>query len=145
MLFDISGMNYYLNVYTKESQWDCPTEPAKPSSGASQVQCSHLLVKHSGSRRPSSWREENITRDKEEAREILLRYKEQIESGEKTLAELASEYSDCSSAKRGGDLGPFQRGCMQKSFEDAAFALNVGEMSDVVDSDSGLHLILRTK
>jgi NIMA-interacting peptidyl-prolyl cis-trans isomerase 1 len=33
---------------------------------------------------------------------------------------------------------------MQKSFEDAAFALNVGEMSEVVDSDSGIHIILRT-
>lgn len=138
-------MNYYLNVYTKESQWDCPTEPAKPSSGPAQVQCSHLLVKHNGSRRPSSWRTENITRSKEEAEEILLGYKSQIDSGEKTLQDLAQEFSDCSSAKRGGDLGPFARGCMQAAFEQAAFALNVGEMSDIVDTDSGLHLILRTK
>ena len=36
-----------------------------------QVQCSHLLVKHAGSRRPSSWREENITRSKEDAIDIL--------------------------------------------------------------------------
>ena len=36
-----------------------------------QVQCSHLLVKHSGSRRPTSWREENITRSKEDAIDIL--------------------------------------------------------------------------
>ena len=36
-----------------------------------QVQCSHLLVKHAGSRRPSSWREETITRSKDEAIEIL--------------------------------------------------------------------------
>lgn len=141
----VSGMSYYLNIYTKESQWDCPTQPAQPSSGPSQVQCSHLLVKHEGSRRPSSWREENITRNKEEAEEILLGYKAQIDSGEKTLAELASQFSDCSSAKRGGDLGPFSRGCMQAPFEQAAFALNVGEMSEVVDTDSGLHLILRTK
>jgi NIMA-interacting peptidyl-prolyl cis-trans isomerase 1 len=35
-------------------------------------------------------------------------------------------------------------GMMQKSFEDAAFALNVGEMSEIVDSDSGIHIILRT-
>lgn len=138
-------MHYYLNVHTKESQWDLPTEPAKPSSGPSQVQCSHLLVKHSGSRRASSWREENITRSKEEARDILLGYKEQIDSGDKTLAELASQFSDCSSAKRGGDLGSFSRGCMQQAFEEVSFALDVGEMSDVVDTDSGLHLILRTK
>jgi peptidyl-prolyl cis-trans isomerase NIMA-interacting 1 len=33
---------------------------------------------------------------------------------------------------------------MQKSFEDAAFALNVGDLSEIVDSDSGIHIILRT-
>lgn len=48
------------------------------------------------------------------------------------------------SGTRGGDLGNFERGMMQKPFEDAAFALNVGQLSDVVDSDSGVHIILRT-
>lgn len=72
----IAGLTYYLNVYTKESQWDVPTEPAKPaagtgSGGPDRVQCSHLLVKHAGSRRPSSWRQENITISKEEAIEKL--------------------------------------------------------------------------
>lgn len=52
--------------------------------------------------------------------------------------------SDCSSAKRGGDLGLFGRGAMQKPFEDAAFALKVGGLSQPVDTDSGVHIILRT-
>lgn len=69
----------------------------------------------------------------------------QILSGEATLAQLAQKYSDCSSAKRGGDLGPFGRGAMQKPFEDATFALNVGELSDIIETDSGLHLIERTQ
>ena len=46
--------------------------------------------------------------------------------------------------QRGGDLGEFGRGQMQKPFEDATFALAVGEMSGVVDTDSGVHVILRT-
>lgn len=139
-----TGMTYYLNIHTKESQWDIPTEPAA-KQGPNEVRCSHLLVKHNKSRRPSSWREENITRSKDEARAILEEYKKQIESGEATLHELAEKFSDCSSAKRGGDLGMFGRGQMQKPFEDASFSLKVGKMSKIIETDSGLHLILRTQ
>ena len=65
-------------------------------------------------------------------------------SGEVGFAELASKESDCGSAKRGGDLGLFGRGQMQKPFEDATFALEVGQLSEPVQSDSGTHLIMRT-
>lgn len=70
-----------------------------------------------------------------------LRHK--IISGESTFADLASTESDCSSAKKGGDLGFFSRGQMQKPFEDASFALQVGEISDIVETDSGVHIIQR--
>lgn len=137
-----NNKEYYLNIYTKESQWDIPTSPAKQKSAT--VQASHLLVKHRDSRRPSSWREENITRTKEQALAMLKGYREQIVSGDKSFAELASEFSDCSSAKRGGDLGPFGPGQMQKPFEDATYGLEVGELSQPVFTDSGVHIILRT-
>lgn len=101
-------------------------------------------MKHSKSRRPSSWREENISRSKDEAIALLKKYRDQIINDDATLEELAKEFSDCSSAKRGGDLGMFKRGSMQKPFEDAAFSLRVGEMSDLVETDSGVHIILRT-
>ncbi|MCL4132506.1 UNVERIFIED_CONTAM: hypothetical protein GTU68_002952, partial [Idotea baltica] len=113
-------------------------------TGPERVQCSHLLVKHAGSRRPSSWREENITKSKEEALKELEGYRDEITSGQASFAELASKVSDCSSAKRGGDLGLFGRGAMQKPFEEAAFALKVGGLSGIVDTDSGVHIILRT-
>ncbi|KAJ8684204.1 hypothetical protein QAD02_019996 [Eretmocerus hayati] len=145
-----TGQHYYLNVYTKESQWDRPEKPANPPATGNgktddpeEVHCSHILVKHSGSRRPSSWREQTITRSKEEALELLKSYREQIVSGEATFGSLAAKYSDCSSAKRNGDLGPFKRGSMQKPFEEAAFALKVGELSQTVDTDSGVHIIYR--
>lgn len=75
----------------------------------------------------------------------IVGYRDQIVSGEKTFEELASQFSDCSSAKRGGDLGPFGRGQMQKPFEDATYALAVGDMSEPVWTDSGVHIIKRTK
>jgi len=138
-----TGQVYFLNQYTKQSQWDKPTTPAQPAP--TQVRGSHLLVKHRDSRRPSSWREENITRSKEEALEILKGYISQIKNKEASFEELASKYSDCSSAKKGGDLGMFGPGQMQKPFEDATFALQVGEQSEPVITDSGVHIILRTK
>lgn len=107
------------------------------------VRCRHLLVKHTGSRRPSSWKTPTITRSKAEAIAILEGHREAILRGEVSFEERASLESDCSSAKRGGDLGEFARGQMQRKFEDAAFELDVGDISDVVDTDSGVHIIQR--
>ena len=109
----------------------------------STVRCRHLLVKHSGSRRPSSWKTERITRSKEEALAQLARFRESIINGETTFEDLARVESDCGSARDGGDLGHFPRGRMQKPFEDVAFTLNVGEISGFVDTDSGVHIIQR--
>ncbi|OQR90220.1 peptidyl-prolyl cis-trans isomerase dodo-like [Thraustotheca clavata] len=110
----------------------------------SQVRASHLLIKHRGSRRPASRLSNNITRSKEEAIAILQDLRNKIVSGSARFEDLAVQYSDCGSGARGGDLGPFGRGMMQKPFEDAAFALEVGQLSDIVDTDSGVHIILRT-
>ena len=108
-----------------------------------KIRASHLLVKHRDSRRPSSWKETNIRRTKEEATELLKGYELQIKSGRTTLGELAKSKSDDSSARKNGDLGFFGKNTMQKEFESAAFALKPGEMSGVVETDSGVHLIER--
>ncbi|GME74535.1 unnamed protein product [Ambrosiozyma monospora] len=147
------NQEYYYNKKTNESQWSPPdgTDSTKLQEylklnlhKPTKVRASHLLVKHNGSRRPASWKEENITRSKEEAIEILKSYQAKILSGEATLGELALDNSDCGSHEKNGDLGFFARGAMQPSFEKAAFALQVGEISDIVESDSGVHLIERT-
>uniref|UniRef100_A0A8C7J7R8 Peptidyl-prolyl cis-trans isomerase n=1 Tax=Oncorhynchus kisutch TaxID=8019 RepID=A0A8C7J7R8_ONCKI len=185
-----SSRVYYFNHITNASQWERPVGSGDGSGEPDKVRCSHLLVKHSQSRRPSSWREENITRSKEEALDLIQKYIEQMQSGEEEFEALASQFSDCSSARNGGDLGLFGRGnthththgqmenilstlthkhaitdwhkvvcfrcdrgvcvcvCvsgqMQKPFEDASFALKVGDMSGPVFTDSGVHVILRT-
>ncbi|XP_004595549.2 peptidyl-prolyl cis-trans isomerase NIMA-interacting 1 [Ochotona princeps] len=148
-----SGRVYYFNHITNASQWERPSGNSGSGGGGSKngqgeparVRCSHLLVKHSQSRRPSSWRQEKITRTKEEALELINGYIQKIKSGEEDFESLASQYSDCSSAKARGDLGAFSRGQMQKPFEDASFALRTGEMSGPVFTDSGIHIILRTE
>ncbi|KFA62494.1 hypothetical protein S40285_08058 [Stachybotrys chlorohalonatus IBT 40285] len=157
------NLPYYFNAVDKISRWEPPpgtdTEKLKhymaanhSSSGPGgrpaavpegKIRAAHLLVKHRESRRPSSWREADITRSKDDAYEIISRHEQRIKAGEATLGELAMRESDCSSARKRGDLGYFGRGDMQKEFEDAAFALEPGQISGVVETASGLHLIER--
>ena len=67
-----------------------------------------------------------------------------LEEGKK-FADLAKTFSKCPSSMQGGDLGPFGKGMMVPSFEEAAFALNVGEVSKPVKTQFGYHLIQRTE
>ncbi len=60
-----------------------------------------------------------------------------------TFEELAAKFSKCPSKARGGDLGEFGKGRMVPSFEEAAFALNVNEVSGPVRTQFGYHLIQR--
>jgi len=125
---------YFYNPSSQESLWEVPpsladsdlstlpgaqylqgssgpgakSEEKGANGGTNKVRASHLLVKHSGSRRPSSWKEANITRSKEEAIEILKGHVDKIKAEQdlpKAFAELARTESDCSSARDGGDLG----------------------------------------
>jgi len=76
---------------------------------------------------------------KKQAEDILA----QLKKGG-AFAELAKQYSTCPSKQQGGDLGYFPRGQMVKPFEDAVFALKVGQLSGVVETQFGYHLIKKT-
>jgi NIMA-interacting peptidyl-prolyl cis-trans isomerase 1 len=127
-----------------------PAIDSIPAAGGDKVRASHILVKHVGSRRPSSWREAKIVRSREDAIGKMNNMRNKIMSvlaaspQADIFEKIASQQSDCSSAKKAGDLGFFTREKMMKPFSDAAFALKVGEISDIVETDSGIHIIKRT-
>lgn len=87
-----------------------------------QVRASHLLVK-----------------TEEEVKQL----KEEITAG-KEFADVAAEVSMCPSGANGGDLGFFGKGMMVKEFEDAAFTMEIGEVSEPIQTQFGWHLIKLT-
>ena len=109
-------------------------QPAPPGS----IRVSHILISYAGAERATS------TRTKEEARELTEELDKRARDGE-DFAGLATAYSDCPTAENGGDLGFFKKDRMVKPFEDAAFALEPGQISDVVETKFGFHVIKRTQ
>lgn len=86
-----------------------------------KVHCAHILVKTEA-----------------EGKKIL----ERLGKGEK-FANIAKEISLCPSGKRGGDLGTFGRGQMVREFETAAFSLQKGQISLIVKTKFGYHVVKR--
>ena len=78
-----------------------------------------------------------LVKGQEEAKGIL----DELKFGKKSFAKLAMEKSQCPSGRRGGDLGWFGRGKMVKEFEKAAFNLKKGELSGLVRTEFGWHII----
>ncbi|MEM7261216.1 MAG: peptidylprolyl isomerase [Planctomycetota bacterium] len=102
-----------------------------------QVRASHILLMYEGSERSSA------TRSKDEALTTIQKLQSDV-SGGSDFGDLAREHSDCPSGQQGGDLGPFGKGQMVPAFEEAAFGLEVGGTSDVIETPFGYHLIHRT-
>ena len=89
---------------------------------SNKIKCSHILVEKQS-----------------QSLEIL----ERIKKGEK-FGKLAKENSiDSASAKKDGNLGYFTKGMMVKAFENTAFKLNVGEISEPIKTEFGYHIIKR--
>ncbi len=90
---------------------------------------------------PESVTASHILVDSEEkANEILEELK-----GDKSFEEAAKEYSSCPSSENGGDLGNFTKGRMVPEFENAAFGMDVNEISGVVPTQFGFHIIKVTE
>ena len=96
-----------------------------------QVKASHILIKAE----PEAKEEQKAL-----ARKKLKGIQKRLEKGE-DFAALAKEYSEGPSGAKGGDLGYFGRGQMVKPFEQVVFVLKPGEVSDIVETNFGYHLI----
>ena len=102
-----------------------------------QITASHILIGHDEASSGSS------SLSREDALAQIETIKSEIEGGA-SFADQAIEHSDCPSSSKGGDLGSFGPGAMVPEFDSAAFELEVGAISDVVETDFGFHLINRT-
>jgi len=99
-----------------------------------QVQASHILIK------PDASDPNNADAAKAAAKAEAEKLLAQVKDGA-DFAELATAHSDCPSARQGGDLGLFGHNQMVPPFEAAAFALEPGQVSDVVETQFGYHII----
>ena len=112
---------------------------ADGGTDSAMIRASHLLVAYQGATRSSQ------TRTKEEAKTRAEAALKRAKKGE-DFAALVKEYSDEPGAgDRGGDLNRFGRGRMVPAFEEAAFALKLNEISGLVETPFGYHVIKRTE
>jgi parvulin-like peptidyl-prolyl isomerase len=102
------------------------------------IRASHILISYAGA--PAT----NATRSKAEAKKLADELVVKVANGE-DFAALAGTYSDCPSREAGGDLGFFPKGRMVQPFENAAFALRPGQVSKIVETQFGYHIIKRTQ
>jgi NIMA-interacting peptidyl-prolyl cis-trans isomerase 1 len=126
------------------------TAPPPPSSRATaaneeenpkRIGARHVLIQWMGSDRAGK----SVLRTKEQALALAQEVLKRAKAGE-DIGRLAVEYSDEPNAgARGGSLGRFSKGQMVGAFEAVAFKLKVGEISDIVETPFGYHIIQRTE
>ncbi len=122
----------------RQSSAEKPTQPAQ-EQGPSEIAASHILVSYRGAMRAAPY----IQRSKPEAEKLAQELRERALGGE-DFAQLAQEFSDDrGSAANGGSLGRFRREQMVPEFSNAAFALEVDSISEVIESSFGYHVIKR--
>ncbi|HJW85606.1 MAG TPA: peptidylprolyl isomerase [Candidatus Brocadiaceae bacterium] len=129
------SMEKYLSKDVDDTKIKAYFEQHKSVYAETEVKASHILV---------DTRKLKTDAELAQAMEKIKKAKAEITGG-KDFAEAAKEYSDCPSSKEGGDLGYFKReGQMVEPFAAAAFALKKGDVSDVVKTDFGYHIIKAT-
>jgi parvulin-like peptidyl-prolyl isomerase len=123
----------YVTANLREADLQKYYEVNKPFFDKVLVHASHILVRMPADAKPA---------DRQAGRQKLTALRQDILAGKIDFAEAAKKYSDCPSKVNGGDIGFFPRKFhVLEPFAQAAFALPVGQVSDVVETEYGLHLI----
>jgi hypothetical protein len=118
-----------------------PTPTPSATAPPTEIAAQHILVAYRGAERAPS----GVTRSKAQAKARAAEVDVKAKAGDDFTA-LVAQYSDDPAAKdRLGSLGKFGRDKMDKAFSDAAFQLRVDEVSDVVETRFGFHVIKRNQ
>jgi parvulin-like peptidyl-prolyl isomerase len=118
-----------------------PENAAERAGQPNEIAARHLLVSYQGALRASP----SVTRSKAEAQTRATEALTRAKAGE-DFEVLVKEFSDePGAAERGGSLGRFGRGMMVPAFEKAAFKLAPNEISDLIETPFGFHVIQRTE
>jgi len=138
-----------------EDEEERPAKRPRQAEAAapSRIRCRHILLKHRELKQPTDTvRRKRVERSREEAEERLRGLLAELLADAGRFPQLARKHSECSSCLKGGeqagDLGWITRGVrgaggVSKEVEEAAFVLAVGELSDLVLSEAGVHLLQR--
>ncbi|NUQ73804.1 MAG: peptidyl-prolyl cis-trans isomerase [Polyangiaceae bacterium] len=135
------GLEVTAPARAAEEEAKAERERARVAAQPKQIGAKHILIMHAQSKaKPDS-----VTRSREDARRRAEEALTKIRIGADFEA-VVKEYTDePGGVERAGDLGVFDRSTMVKSFADAAFQLAVGQVSDVVETVYGYHIIKRTE
>jgi parvulin-like peptidyl-prolyl isomerase len=136
-------VNQMVKATSELAQFPEATDEESESGSAqrpSSVRASHILLPWEGALRSTI-----EGRTKEEARALAEELLRKARENPDDFADLAREHSGCPSASEGGDLGLFGHGQMTPPFEAAAFALAPDQISDIVETEFGYHIIRRTE
>lgn len=139
VLFDLYVRDVVSKAFVSDSELKALYESSKfEFATPEQIRARHILIVP----KPTNPGNQQSVEEARQAAllEMNLVY-QRIRRGEGSFEQMAQKYSMDGSAQGGGDLGFFPRGKMVQEFEDAAFALKPGEMSPVVSTQFGFHLI----
>jgi NIMA-interacting peptidyl-prolyl cis-trans isomerase 1 len=136
-----SGLEIVAPLREAEEEASAERERLIIARQPTQIGARHILVMHAQSKSKPP----NVTRTSAEAKARAEMVVTKVRSGT-PFEELVHEYSDEPGAgERQGDLGVFDRAQMVKPFADAAFALEIGQVSGIVETPFGFHVIKRTE